>query len=129
MSKAKIPNGLREQLEEARLDALALSRALDQLDLTAQEIPQGLLHALFELDADCAEALWALDQPPKALDFRAMVRDTQASLKRRPEILKRFLAGLPPRAAQPLSAHRATIRAELATADAYRDVPGHDTEG
>jgi hypothetical protein len=38
----------------------ALFRALDQMDLTALEIPQSLLRQLFELDAD-----YALDQPPR----------------------------------------------------------------
>jgi hypothetical protein len=125
MSKTKIPSDLRHRLEEARLDSLALFRGIDRLDLSAVEIPQGLLHALFELDADFAEALWALDQPPHALDHGAMVRDTLASLKRRPKMLEEFLARLPARAAQPLAAHRAAIRATLAQADAYYEIPGH----
>ena len=32
------------------------------------------------MDADFAEALWALDQPPGHLNMAIMVRDTQASL-------------------------------------------------
>jgi hypothetical protein len=52
-----MPHDLRARLEAARLDLLALFRALDQMDLTALEIPQRLLQQLFELDADCAEAL------------------------------------------------------------------------
>jgi hypothetical protein len=103
-----------------------MSKAEIPSDLRADEIPQGLLRKLFDLDADCAEALWALEQPPHALDFRAMVRDTQASLKRRPQVLKKFLAALAARAAQPLAAHRSAIRAGLVCADAYQDVPGHD---
>ena len=126
MSKAKIPTDLRQRLEEARLDSLALVRAIDRLDLSAVELPQQLLHELFELDADFAEALWALGQPPNALDYRAMVRDTLASLKRRPEVLEEFLARLPARAIQPLAAYRAAIRAALACADAYYETPGHE---
>ena len=42
--KKRIPADLRERLEEARLDGLALFRALDRLDLTAEEIPQDLIH-------------------------------------------------------------------------------------
>jgi hypothetical protein len=49
---------LRSRLEAARLDLLALFRALDRMDLTAREIPQLILRQLFELDADNAEALW-----------------------------------------------------------------------
>ena len=126
MSKAKIPSDLRQRLEEARLDSLALFRGIDRLDLSAVEIPQSLLYALFELDADFAEALWALDQPPNALDYRAMVRDTLASLNRRPKLLEDFLSRLPGRATQPLAAQRAAIRATLSRADAYYEIPGHE---
>jgi len=128
MAKPKeiIPADLREGLEEARLDGLALFRALDRLDLGAAEIPQELLHELFELDADYAEALWALDQPASALDTRVMVRDTLASLRRRPTVLKRFLAGLPARATKPLNEGHRAVRAALRTADAYEGIPGHE---
>ncbi len=68
-----IPVDLRERLETARLDLLALFRALDRMDLSATEIPQRLLCQLFELDADFAEALWGLDQPAGRLDVRAML--------------------------------------------------------
>lgn len=84
------------------------------------------MHELFELDADYAEALWALAQPPSALDFRAMVRDTLASLQRRPTVLKDFLAGLPARAAKPLDGQRRAIRACLQIADAYEGIPGYE---
>jgi hypothetical protein len=63
-SALAIPVDLRARLEAARLDLLALFRALDRMDLSAAEIPQRLIHQLFELDADYVEALWALDQPP-----------------------------------------------------------------
>jgi hypothetical protein len=33
-----------------------------------------MMRDLFELDADYAEALWALDHPPGRIDVRAMVR-------------------------------------------------------
>ena len=62
-STAEIPVDLRARLERARLDLLALFRALDRMDLTPAEIPQRLIRQLFELDADYVEALWALDQP------------------------------------------------------------------
>jgi len=68
-----IPADLRPRLEAARLDLLALFRALDRMDLSSAEIPQRLIRQLFELDADYAEALWALDQEPGTLDLRAML--------------------------------------------------------
>jgi hypothetical protein len=55
-----IPADLRACLETARLDLLALFRALDRMDLAPAEIPQRLMRQIFELDADFAEALWAL---------------------------------------------------------------------
>src|ERR1035438_2105964 len=61
-SSLQIPEDLRVRLEVARLDLLALFRALDRLDLSAQEIPQRLLRQLLETDADYAEALGALEQ-------------------------------------------------------------------
>ena len=48
---------LRSRLEAARLDLLALFRALDQMELSSAEIPQRLMRQLFEMDADYAEAL------------------------------------------------------------------------
>ena len=75
-SAVEIPADLRARLEAARLDLLALFRALDRIDLTPYEIPQRLIRQLFELDADYAEALWSLDQPPGALDLNLMLRDT-----------------------------------------------------
>lgn len=121
-----IPRDLRPRLEQARLDSLALFRALDQLDpaLTPSEIPQRLLHQLFELDADCAEALWALDQSPGSLDFRTMVRDTLAALEQLSDARDRLRRNLPPRAHQALAALEVNIRAAIDPAEAYNDVPG-----
>ena len=69
---AEIPVDLRARLETARLDLLALFRALDRLNLTPEQIPQRLIRQLFELDADYVEALWGLDQPPGKLNLPAM---------------------------------------------------------
>ncbi len=77
---AEIPMDLRLQLETARLDLLALFRAMDRLSLTPEQIPQRLIRRLFELDADYAEALWGLDQPPGKLNMRAMLRDISTSI-------------------------------------------------
>src|ERR1017187_4304096 len=83
-SPLEIPADLRARLEVARLDLLALFRALDHRDLSPDEIPQGLLRQLFERDADYAEALWALDQAEGSLDRRAMLRDTLTALEQLP---------------------------------------------
>src|SRR6202023_4296356 len=94
----EIPSDLRARLEAARLDLLALFRALDRMDLTPAEIPQRLLRQLFELDADYVEALWALDQPSGSLDMHAMLRDTLAALEQLPQACSRFRKHLPTRA-------------------------------
>jgi hypothetical protein len=60
--QVEIPLDLRARLE-ARLDLLALFRALDRLHPAPEQIPQRLIRQLFELDADYVEAIWGLDQP------------------------------------------------------------------
>ncbi|HTP36108.1 MAG TPA: hypothetical protein VMJ75_28225 [Candidatus Acidoferrales bacterium] len=79
--QAEVPADLRARLEGARLDLLALFFALDRMDFAPAEIPQRLIQQLFELDADYAEALWALDQPAGTLELRLMLRDTLAALE------------------------------------------------
>jgi len=96
-STAEIPVDLRARLEGARLDLLALFRALDRMDLSPTEIPQRLIRQLFELDADYVEALWALDQPPGSLDLHGMLRDTLAALDQLPAAWARFHTNLPRR--------------------------------
>ena len=120
-----IPVDLRMRLETARLDLLALFRALDQMNLTAEQIPQRLIRQLFELDADCVEALWGLDQPPGKLNLKAMVRDTQATLRRLPAACSRFRGNLPPSTNSTLAQLESKIRASLNPAEAYNMVPGH----
>lgn len=123
-SRFPIPAGLRSRLEAARLDLLALFRALDQLDLSPSEIPQSLLYQLFELDADYAEALWALDQPPGSFDHQAMLRDTLASLHQLPQTCARFRKKLAPRAHPKLEILEASIRKTLNAQEAYSQIPG-----
>jgi hypothetical protein len=120
----EIPADLRVRLENARLDLLALFRALDKMDLSPLEIPQGLIQQLFELDADYAEALWALDQQPASLDMRTMLRDTLAALAQLPETCARFRKNLPRRAHAALAALEITVRNGLDPAEAYHMVPG-----
>ena len=97
-AQIEMPADLRARLEAARLDLLALFRALDRMDLAPAEIPQRLIRQLLELDADYAEGLWALDQPPGNLDLRLMLRDTLAALEQLPEAAGRFRKNLPRRA-------------------------------
>jgi hypothetical protein len=127
-SALAIPVDLRARLEAARLDLLALFRALDRMDLSAAEIPQRLIHQLFDLDADYGEALWALDQPPGALDCRAMLRDTLAALEQLPDALVRFRKNLPQRAHSTLPALEMSVRKTLDPLEAYNMVPGRDPQ-
>jgi len=114
--------------ERARLDLLALFRALDRMDLSPAEIPQRLKHQLFELDADYVEALWALDQPPASLDLRAMLRDTSAALDQLPEACARFRSHLPRRAHPLLAQLEITVRNHLDPAEADSVVPGRSPQ-
>jgi len=124
-SAVEIPSDLRVRLEAARLDLLALFRALDRMHLSPAEIPQQPIQQLFELDADYAEALWALDQQPGTLDLRAMLRDTLAALDQLPETCARFRKNLPKRAHSRLAELEVSIRNGLDPAEAYNMVPGH----
>jgi hypothetical protein len=124
----QIPADLRTRLETARLDLLALLRALDRMNLTPQQIPQRLLRQLFELDADYAEALWGLDQPPGKLNLHAMLRDTLAALDQLPTTCSRFRKNLPAQAHAPMSQLELTIRSNLNPAEAYTMVPGRDPQ-
>ena len=123
-SSIVIPPDLRGRLETARLDLLALFRALDKMYLTPLDIPQRLLQQLFELDADCAEALWALDQPPGEIDMRAMLRDTLAALEQIPKECARFRKNLPPRARPILASLEPAVRQSLNPSEAYNMLPG-----
>jgi hypothetical protein len=125
-STVAIPADLRARLEKARLDLLALFRALDRMDLSPAEIPQRMIGQLFELDADYAEALWALDQPPASLDLAAMLGDTLAALDQLPEACARFRTRLPRRAHPVLAKLEVTLRSSLDPAEAYSMVPGRD---
>ena len=122
-SSPAVPPDLRPRLETARLDTLALLRALDQSLIPVPHLPHAALHHLYELDADCAEALWALDQPAGALDVRTMVRDTLRSL----DHLLAARAAVHARIPTPsrVAALESSIRAELDPGEAYNDVPGH----
>lgn len=117
---------LRPRLEQARLDLLALFRALDQLHLS-QELPDEL-HDLFELDADFAEALCVLDQPTHPLDWAAMKRDTLDSLEEIDSARQYFLDSLPPKPRNKLEAQTQLVRSGLKPEDAYLLIPGRDPQ-
>jgi len=119
---------LRTRLELARLDLLALFRALDRMSLTPEQIPQRLIRQLFELDADYVEALWALDQPSGELNLQAMVRDTLAALRQLPAACSRLRDNLPKSAHSTLAHLESNIRAHLNPAEAYNMVPGRNPQ-
>lgn len=125
---AEIPKDLRPRLETARLDLLALFRALDRLNLTPQQIPQRLIRQLFELDADFVEALWGLDQPPGKLNVKAMLRDTLAALQQLPAACSRLRNNLPKQVHLPLFQLELTIRTNLSPDEAYNMVPGRNPQ-
>src|ERR1035438_5629886 len=124
----EIPPGLRTRLETARLDLLALFRALDRMYLTPAQIPQRLIRQLFELDADYVEALWGLDQPPGKLSLTAMLRDTLAAPQQLTDACSRLRSNLPPRSQPTLSRLEASIRTQLNPAEAYNMIPGRDPQ-
>ena len=127
-SQVEVPSDLRARLEAARLDLLALFRALDRMHLAPQQIPQRLLRQLFELDADYVEALCGLDQPPGKLDLRAMLRDTLAALEQLPAAGSRFRTSLSSQVQPTLSQLELTIRVNLSPTEAYNMVPGRDPQ-
>ncbi len=126
--RVALPPDFRARLECARLDSLALFRALDRLDLHASEIPQGLLRALFDLDADYAEALWVLDQPRGRFNLAAMRRDTLAALDRLPLAQEHLRQKLPSRIHPRLHALERAIRTALDPREAYHGIPGRDPD-
>ena len=127
--RVALPPDFRARLERARLDSLALFRALDRLALRASEIPQGLLRALFDLDADYAEALWALDQPRGSVNLAAMLRDTLAALARLPLAQAKLRQKLPSRMHPRLHSLESAIRVALDRREAYNDIPGRNQDG
>ncbi len=122
------PADLRGRLERARLDTRALLRALDHGRLAPRDLPRAALADLAALDADCAEALWALDQPVGALHVDAMVHDTRASLDRLADTRAQVRAGVPEHAHARLERLEPMIRATLDPVEAYADIPGRDPQ-
>jgi hypothetical protein len=118
----KVPRDLQARLETARLDSLALFRALDQLALVPPEVDEHVLHTLFELDADFAEALVVLDFPLRGIDVATMLADTLASLGRVPTVRHDLLLGLEPDVRASLAQMQTRVRSTLAPEDAYHSI-------
>ena len=91
-----------------------------------RNLPQPHTDQLFELDADCAEALWALDQPSGSLDFEAVVRDTLASLDELPAAREQVRRRLPHAVRLRVLKLEQIIRASLDPREAYNQIPGRD---
>jgi len=115
--------GLRPILERARLEILALVRALDRLGLCQGRPP--ILTELGELDAELAEALWVLDQEQLEVDLVAMVRDLRVDLEELPNVCERLLGQLS-ESRELVLAVAATILNSLPGREAYNDIPGRD---
>jgi len=128
IGRGRTPPDLRARLECARLDTLALLRALDHAPLAPRDLPHAALAHLATLDADCAEALWALDQPPGALDRDAMVRETRTSLDAVAGARAQVRLGIPAASRARLQTLEPLIRATLDPREAYNDVPGRDPQ-
>jgi hypothetical protein len=132
--RARSPRGgpasadFRARLEEARLETLALLRALDQGRLAPRDLPHAALAHVAALDADCAEALWVLDQPLGALNVDAMVHDTITSLDALAVARELVRTGVPADRRAQLHTRESVIRATLDLIEAYNDVPGRDPQ-
>jgi hypothetical protein len=124
--RRRVPRDWEAKLKSARLELLALFRAIDRLPMDARELHQPTLHELFDLDGDYAEALSILDQSSVKFDMRRMVRDTRRSLGRLSETRARFMFYLtPPREAE-LEAKVRAVRPTLTEQDAWHSIPGKD---
>lgn len=119
-----LPPGLRQRLENARLELRALFRAADHF-FVGQRISREL-NRLFELDADFAEALHLMDLAPRGIDVRAMLRDTENSFRTVPDARADFLVTLPTPQRKILEVEASIIREDLLPQDAYIDIPGRD---
>ena len=123
IEKRVVP-GLRTRLEAARLDLLALFRALDSLFIAQHQPPA--LRVVMELDADLAEALMVLDRAPSGLSLPDMLRDTLASLDGLAAARQEFVATLRPADRDRLVLRAQVVRAMLDPGEAYNHIPGRD---
>ena len=122
--RTTVPADLRERIEAARLDSIALMRTLDRFGLADHLARTPDFLAMYELDADCAEALAVLNRPPLSMDWGAMVRDTEASLRRLPSARQRVREKLDKESRAKLVAMEPIMRVTLSRADVYDEIPG-----
>ena len=124
--RARVPAEWEGKLKAARLELLALFRAIDRLPIDARELPQPILHELFNLDGDYAEALSIMDQSSARFDMRRMKRDTGRSLGRLAKTRARFMAYLPSSRRAELEHKVGAVRPTLTEQDAWHSIPGKD---
>ncbi len=121
-----MPHDLRQVLEEERLESLILFRTLDRLGVGEREVGKRALLELMELDADCAEALWALDQPARKIAPKPMLRDTLESLKILPARREAYVESLPKSLKAEVQSLRKRVELTVSPHEAYNCVPGRD---
>lgn len=120
-SGVDIPADLCARLEHARLDNLALMRALDRHHLADHLTEDPALRAFGELEADCAEAQQVILTPPSfGISWEQMVRDTEASLHALPLARERVRALLEPAEQEVLRSIESAIRGSLDQSDVFR---------
>lgn len=123
---ASVPTTLHPRLASARLENLALMRALDRLHLADHLVAHPDMRAFFDLEADCGEALAVLHRPPSfAINWRTMVRETEASLKRLPAAREKVRRLIDPADRTQLLALEPILRESLDPAEAYDGLPSH----
>ncbi|MBI3892543.1 MAG: SEC-C domain-containing protein [Candidatus Wallbacteria bacterium] len=124
---ADVPPGLRRRLERARIESLVLFRSMDHIGLDLAGLPEQF-RELMTLDADCAEALWGLDQPLGKLSVGPMLRDTLRSLARLPELRARFLKALRGSTVRELLEVRKDVEPTVLAEEAYNGVKRLDPQ-
>ncbi len=121
-----VPTTLRPRLEGARLENLALMRALDRLHLADHLVTHPDMRAFFALEADCGEALAVLHRPPSfAINWRTMVRETEASLRRLPAAREKVRQLIDPADRTQLLALEPILRESIDPAEAYDGLQSH----
>ena len=118
-----VPRDLRRRLERARLETLVLLRSMDWAhSYTSPRDFSPELRALMELDADCGEALWGLDQPLGEFSVELMLRDTLDSLERLPRARSAALAELPEEKLRGIETIKALVAGRVQPEECYNHV-------
>jgi hypothetical protein len=122
-----VPKDLRRRLEQARLETIALLRSMDRTMVykTEADFSPELL-AVFKLEADCAEALWGLDQPLGAFSISKMLRDTLASLEWLPAARSAAMSVLGPEDLRNVMKIKDMVVRTVQPEECYSQVRGQD---